>query len=57
MKSDETTKSAGYTAVFGFNLRQLMRYLTGEVRLENDNLSDIAANHANMSGKIAMEVA
>ncbi|HCD9575758.1 TPA: transposase [Legionella pneumophila] len=32
MKSDETTKSAGYAAVFGFNLRQLMRYITGEVR-------------------------
>ncbi|HAU1599275.1 TPA: transposase [Legionella pneumophila] len=34
MKSDEATKSAGYAAVFGFNLRQLMRYITGEVRLE-----------------------
>ncbi|HFK3115679.1 TPA: hypothetical protein ACGZOA_002731 [Legionella pneumophila] len=34
MKSDETTKSAGYAAVLGFNLRQLMRYITGEVRPE-----------------------
>ena len=57
MKSDETTKSAGYTAVFGFNLRQLMRYLTGEVCLETGNLDDIAANHANIGEKTAMEVA
>lgn len=32
MKSDETTKSAGYASVFGFNTRQLTRYLAGEVR-------------------------
>lgn len=32
MKSDETTKSAGYAALFGVNLRQLTRYLSGEVR-------------------------
>lgn len=29
MKSDEATKSAGYAAVFGFNLRQLTRYIAG----------------------------
>lgn len=57
MKSDETTKSAGYTAVFGFNLRQLMRYLTGEVRLENGNLDDIAANSTGMDEKLATEAA
>ncbi|STX81524.1 transposase IS4 [Legionella busanensis] len=32
MKSDNTTLSAGYTAILGFNLRQLTRYLAGEVR-------------------------
>ncbi|WP_242604376.1 hypothetical protein [Legionella gresilensis] len=32
MKSDNTTLIAGYAAVLGFNLRQLTRYLTGEVR-------------------------
>ena len=37
MKSDETTKSAGYASVLGFNLRQLMRYALGEVRPENEN--------------------
>lgn len=31
MKSDETTKSAGYAAVFGFNLRQLARNIAGEI--------------------------
>ncbi len=36
MKSDETTKRAGYAAVFGFNLRQLTRHVAGEVRPKND---------------------
>jgi IS5 family transposase len=31
MKSDETTKSAGYASVFGFNARQLTRYLIYKV--------------------------
>lgn len=31
MKSDEATKSANYAAVLGFNLRQLTRYIAGEV--------------------------
>lgn len=32
MKSDTSTLSAGYASVFGFNVRQLLRYVTGEVR-------------------------
>ena len=32
MKYDETTKAAGYCAVLGLNLRQLMRNLAGEVK-------------------------
>ena len=31
MKSDRTTESSGYCAILGFNLRQMMRYLSGEV--------------------------
>jgi transposase, IS5 family len=38
MKSDNTTLSAGYTSVLGFNLRQLIRYLAGEVRPKNVKL-------------------
>jgi hypothetical protein len=44
MKSDETTKSAGYTAVLGFNIRQLQRYLAGEVHPKPSEMSTIAAN-------------
>lgn len=44
MKSDETTKNAGYAAVLGFNLRQLARCLAGEVRPKIDKMSHIAAN-------------
>jgi len=33
MKSDLTTKSAAYTAVLGFNARQLIRYLNGATSL------------------------
>jgi len=32
MKSDFATEGAGYLSVFGFNLRQLMRCVTGQVR-------------------------
>ncbi|MBY0545586.1 MAG: transposase [Gammaproteobacteria bacterium] len=32
MKSDVTTLSSGYAAVFGFNLRQLLRHATGQIR-------------------------
>ncbi len=35
MKSDETTKSAGHTALLGFNLRQFARHISGEVHLIN----------------------
>ena len=52
MKSDETTKSAGYAAVFGFNLRQLTRHIAGEVRLENDKLPEISANNACLGEKL-----
>jgi len=45
MKSDETTKSAGYCAVFGFNLRQLARYVAGEVRPKSEEMAQIAAKH------------
>ncbi len=57
MKSDETTKSAGYAAVFGFNLRQLTRCLTGEVRLKIEKPNNVAANNAYVSGKLTIEVA
>lgn len=30
MKSDQTTEASGYCALLGFNLRQMMRYLTGQ---------------------------
>ncbi len=30
MKSDQTTEASGYCALLGFNLRQMIRYLTGE---------------------------
>lgn len=44
MKSDETTKSAGYASVFGFNARQLTRYLAGPVRPTIDKVASVAAN-------------
>jgi transposase, IS5 family len=31
MKSDKTTEASGYASMIGFNLRQMMRYLTEEV--------------------------
>lgn len=49
MKSDETTKSAGYAAVFGFNLRQLTRYLTGEVRPNIEKSRNNEANDMNIT--------
>jgi IS5 family transposase len=33
IKSDKTTESSGYCAIIGFNLRQMVRYLRGEVVL------------------------
>lgn len=49
MKSDETTKSSGYAAVFGFNLRQLIRYLTGEVRPNIEKSRDNESNDMNIT--------
>lgn len=48
MRSDETTKSAGYAAVLGFNLRQLTRYVMGGVRPKNDDAMKISSNDANI---------
>ena len=56
MKSDETTKSAGYTAVLGFNLRQLTRHIAGEVRPKNSDMNKISANNAEMDEKTAIRV-
>ncbi|MFT4059502.1 MAG: transposase [Legionella sp.] len=53
MKSDETTKSAGYAAVLGFNLRQLTRHITGEVRPKSDELTSQSANEAQIDIKLA----
>lgn len=54
MKSDETTKIAGYAAVFGFNIRQLTRYLMGEVRSKNDETVAQSANEAQIDRKLFM---
>lgn len=54
MKSDETTMSSGYTAVLGFNLRQLTRYLSGEVRPKNDKIVAMSANEAQIDRKLPM---
>ena len=35
MKSDDTTESAGYAAVTGFNFRQILRYLSLEMKPAN----------------------
>jgi hypothetical protein len=34
MKSDKTIEASGFTAILGFNLRQLIRYKIGKIRLE-----------------------
>ena len=52
MKSDETTKSAGYTAVLGFNLRQLARHIAGEVRLNIAEKYSIVENNKEMSNEL-----
>ena len=54
MKSDKTTMSAGYTAVLAFNLRQLARYLAGEVRPKSSEMLGISANNAVMDEKLAI---
>ena len=46
MKSDMTTLSAGYASVLGFNLRQLKRYVTGEVYPKSQNLPKVADSTA-----------
>jgi IS5 family transposase len=51
MKSDETTKSAGYAAVLGFNLRQLTRYVAGEIRPKIDKKANGSANEAQIERK------
>jgi hypothetical protein len=45
MKSDSTTLSSGYTAVLGFNLRQLKRALLGKISQKfKENASIISEN-------------
>lgn len=53
MKSDNTTKSAGYAAVLGLNLRQLSRYISGEVCLEKNKIAHNLAN-INQDNKIML---
>ena len=55
MKPDETTKSAGYCSVFGFNLRQLTRYVAGEVRPKSEEMTQIAANDARVGVKASIK--
>ena len=55
MKSDETTKSAGYAAVLGFNLRQLTRYVAGEVRPKSEEMTQIAANDDRVGVKASIK--
>ena len=55
MKSDETTKSAGYCAVLGFNLRQLTRCVAGEVRPKSEEMAKIAANDARVEVKVSIK--
>ena len=58
MKSDQTTLAAGYASVFGFNLRQLVRNLMGEVCPKVEKMRQIAANDAdNDQVKAALSVA
>ena len=54
MKSDETTKSAGYASVFGFNARQLTRYLAGEARPKIDKVASVAANDCQIVEDVAI---
>lgn len=54
MKSDETTKSAGYAAVLGLNLRQLSRYISGEVCLKKEKLANNLTN-INQDNKIMLK--
>ena len=55
MKSDDTTKSAGYCSVLGFNLRQLTRYVAGEIRLKSEKMTLDAANVGQVELKMATQ--
>ncbi|STX81236.1 transposase IS4 [Legionella busanensis] len=57
MKSDNTTLSAGYACVLGFNLRQLTRYLAGEVRPKNVNLLENETKNGILDNKITNPLA
>ena len=54
MKSDETTKSAGYASVLGFNARQLTRYLADEARPKIDKVASVAANDCQLVEEAAI---
>lgn len=54
MKSDETTQSAGFAAVLSFNLRQLTRYLAGEVRPKSEDPVKIKASELIINQKPRM---
>jgi len=55
MKSDETTKSAGYCSVLGFNLRQLTRHVTGVLRQKHKDTVKVAANDERIATKTAIQ--
>ena len=57
MKSDATTESSGYAAVFGFNLRHLTRCFASEVRPKVDVVNNIEANNANIIEKMSIKLA
>ena len=52
MKSDETTKSAGYAAIFGFNLRQLTRHVAGEICPKDEKGAKNAVNDSQVDEKV-----
>jgi len=56
MKSDETTKSAGYAAILGFNLRQLARCLMGEVRPKTQESEPFLINNGQIDLSPAISV-
>ena len=55
MKSDETTKSAGYCSVLVFNLRQLNLHVTGELRQKHKDRVKVAANDERIAIKTAIQ--
>lgn len=54
MKSDETTQNAGFAAILGFKLRQLSRYIAGEVRPKFKEFMENAANKLIIGQKSAL---